>query len=153
MIFCSNCPNIYIHTLYRHFSFTWGCIFPVSILKNEENNIMILYYVIMLYYIILCSNFMISLDINNYFMFLLVKRTNIDINLTLSWGRFLLHRNQSIDMLSKSLDWFLYDRDLRHERVKEKYDYGKMESRINLLLLLEVKFHQQNTEILSAGTN
>ena len=56
-------------------------------------------------------------------------------------------------MLSKSLDWFLYDRDLRHERVKEKYDYGKMESRINLLLLLEVKFHQQNTEILSAGTN
>ena len=23
----------------------------------------------------------------------------------------------SIDLLSKSIDWFLYDRDLRHERV------------------------------------
>ena len=25
--------------------------------------------------------------------------------------------NQSIDLQSKSMDWFLYDRDLRHERV------------------------------------
>ena len=30
------------------------------------------------------------------------------------------YRNQSIDLLSKSVDWFLYDRDLRHERVKWK---------------------------------
>ena len=28
------------------------------------------------------------------------------------------HRNHSIDLLCKSLDWFLYDRDLRYERVK-----------------------------------
>ena len=27
-------------------------------------------------------------------------------------------RNQSIDLLCKLTDWFLYDRDLRHERVK-----------------------------------
>ena len=27
-------------------------------------------------------------------------------------------RNQSIDLQSKSLDWFLYDRNFRHERVK-----------------------------------
>ena len=26
-------------------------------------------------------------------------------------------RNQFIDLLSKSMDWFLYDRDLRHEKV------------------------------------
>ena len=38
--------------------------------------------------------------------------------LNLSWRRPLLSRNQSIDLLCKSIDWFLYDRDLRHERVK-----------------------------------
>ena len=27
------------------------------------------------------------------------------------------YRNQSMDLKSKSVDWFLYDRDLRHERV------------------------------------
>ena len=29
----------------------------------------------------------------------------------------LLYRNQSIDLESKSMGWFLYDRDLCHERV------------------------------------
>ena len=28
------------------------------------------------------------------------------------------YRNQSIDLLRKSMDWFLYDIGLRHERVK-----------------------------------
>ena len=37
--------------------------------------------------------------------------------LTLSWRRPLSYRNQSIDLQSKSMDWFLYDTDLRHERV------------------------------------
>ena len=40
--------------------------------------------------------------------------------LAVSRQRFLSYRNQSIDSLCKSIDWFLYDRDLRHERVKEK---------------------------------
>ena len=35
----------------------------------------------------------------------------------LSWRRSLLYRNQAIDLQSKSMDWFLYDRDLHHERV------------------------------------
>ena len=39
--------------------------------------------------------------------------------LTLSWWWSLSYRNQSIDLLCKSLDWFLYDRDLRHESVNE----------------------------------
>ena len=39
-------------------------------------------------------------------------------NLTLSWWRPLSYRNQSIDLQSKSMDWFLHDNDLRHERVK-----------------------------------
>ena len=38
--------------------------------------------------------------------------------LTLSWRRPLPYRNQSIDLLRKSMDWFLYDNDLRRERVK-----------------------------------
>ena len=37
---------------------------------------------------------------------------------TLSWLRSLSYRNQSIDLQSKPMDWFLHDRDLRHERVK-----------------------------------
>ena len=30
----------------------------------------------------------------------------------------LSYRNQSIDLQSKSMDWFLYDMKLRHQRVK-----------------------------------
>ena len=38
--------------------------------------------------------------------------------LTYQWQRSLSFRNQSIDLLCKSGDWFLYDRDLHHEKVK-----------------------------------
>ena len=40
------------------------------------------------------------------------------IFLTLSWQRPLSYRNQSIDLLRKSMDWFLYDKGVRQERVK-----------------------------------
>ena len=43
------------------------------------------------------------------------------IDLTLSWRRPLSYRNQSIDLQSKSMDWFLYDDGLRHESVKLKF--------------------------------
>ena len=39
-------------------------------------------------------------------------------SLTLSWWRPLSYRNQSIDLQSISMDWFLYDNGLRHERVE-----------------------------------
>ena len=39
-------------------------------------------------------------------------------HLTLSRRRFLSYRNDSINLLWKSMAWLLYDRDLRHERVK-----------------------------------
>ena len=42
--------------------------------------------------------------------------------LTHSWRRPLSYRNQSIDLQSKSMDWVLYDNDLRHERVKWYYE-------------------------------
>ena len=38
--------------------------------------------------------------------------------LTLSWRRQISYRNQSTDLQSKSMYWFLYDIGLRHERVK-----------------------------------
>ena len=38
--------------------------------------------------------------------------------LTISWRRPLSYRNQSFDLQRKSMDWFLYDNSLRHERVK-----------------------------------
>ena len=33
----------------------------------------------------------------------------------------LSYRNQSINLLCKSIDWFLYDRDVRHERVNSTF--------------------------------
>ena len=38
--------------------------------------------------------------------------------LTLSWRRMLSYRNQFIDLQTKSMDWFLYDKGFRNERVK-----------------------------------
>ena len=38
-------------------------------------------------------------------------------SLTLSCRRPLSYRNQSIDLQSKSMKWFLYENGLRHERV------------------------------------
>ena len=43
--------------------------------------------------------------------------------LAFSWRRFLLSRNQSIDLQSKSMDCFLYDRDLRHKRIKVNFRF------------------------------
>ena len=42
-----------------------------------------------------------------------------EFGLTLSRRRSLSYRNKSIDLQSKSMDWFLYDGDLRHERAKK----------------------------------
>ena len=52
----------------------------------------------------------------------LTKRYEIQLLIfllfTLSWRRFLSYRNQFIHLVCESMDWFLYDRDLCHERVK-----------------------------------
>ena len=46
------------------------------------------------------------------------QEKNKYVFLTLSWWGPLSYRNQSIDLLWKSMDWFLYHNGLRHERVK-----------------------------------
>ena len=43
------------------------------------------------------------------------------IPLILSWRRPLSYRNQFIDLLCKSVDWFLYNNGLLHERVKRQF--------------------------------
>ena len=46
--------------------------------------------------------------------------------LTLSWRRPLPYRSQSIDLLCKSMDWFLYDNGLRHEELNRSvYDFSE----------------------------
>ena len=47
------------------------------------------------------------------------KKVNWTVPLTLSWRRPLWYRNQPIDLQSKSMDWFLYDNGVRHERVNK----------------------------------
>ena len=54
--------------------------------------------------------------------------------LTLSRRSPLSYRNQSIDLLYKSMDWFLYDNSLRLERVKKwffHYFFDKTHQRKN----------------------
>ena len=48
---------------------------------------------------------------------ILFKVSYCTTSLMLSLRRSLSHRNQPIDLLCKSINWFLYDRDLGHERV------------------------------------
>ena len=43
-----------------------------------------------------------------------------NFTLTLSWRRSQSYRNQSIDLLCKSIDQSLHDWDLRHEKAKWK---------------------------------
>ena len=69
--------------------------------------------------------FLFLFDCSSKFSILLAKvllkswRLVFSKLLTLSGQRSLSYRNQSIDLLCKSMDWFLYDKDLRHERVKQ----------------------------------
>ena len=54
--------------------------------------------------------------------------------LTLSWRRPWSYRNQSIGLRSKSMDWFLYDNCLRHERVKSETGITKSGTRLSKIV-------------------
>ena len=41
----------------------------------------------------------------------------------------LSYRNQFINLKGKSVDWFLYDRDIRHERVMKKLTLFRLEDK------------------------
>ena len=47
-------------------------------------------------------------------------------SLTLSWRTPLSYRNQSIDLLCKSMEWFLYDNGVRHESVRSWRSFDEL---------------------------
>ena len=49
-------------------------------------------------------------------MLIFLKLLGLQFSLSFSWRKSPSYRNQYIDFLWKSMDWSLYDRDLRHER-------------------------------------
>ena len=63
------------------------------------------------------SEYNFALFLNSLVEITIQSSGNIWYILTPSLRRFLSYRNQSIDLLCKSMNWFLYDRDLRHERI------------------------------------
>ena len=67
------------------------------------------------------TNCLISIFYNTYFIirkWIFCHKLVAVRVLTLSWRRPLSYRNKSIDLQSKSMDWFPYDSSLRRERVK-----------------------------------
>ena len=57
------------------------------------------------------------------------------------------YRNQSIDLQSKSIDWFLYDIDLRHERV------NLFQHNVPFLYSLKMSEHQRSSGIFRRCRN
>ena len=62
------------------------------------------------------NNMIDNVNNKNHFYPSLVRRECS--SLTLSWWRSQSYRSKSNDFLCKSMDWFLYVSDLRHEKVK-----------------------------------
>ena len=75
-------------------------------------------------------------------MFNRVLNTPRKLVLTLSWRRSLSDKNQPIDLQSKSIDWFLHDRDLHHERVNN-VDYLTYFLKFFLLEVAIQGFHEK----------
>ena len=102
--------------IYRELLYKATYYFPFSTNKEEwnlENKFLLL---------CILSRKKIILDISSY-LFIKPFTFIVSINshsqtLTVSWWGSLSYRNQSIDLHCKSMDWFLHDRDLRHEWVK-----------------------------------
>ena len=61
----------------------------------------------------------------NRCMFMDVVLVSLMSNLTLSWLKSLRYRNQSIDLQSKSMDWFLYDRNSMMIELNRSLLFGK----------------------------
>ena len=72
--------------------------------------------------------------------------------LNLSWRRWSLsYRNSSIDLLCNSMDRSLYDRDLRHERVKNN-NPTTTSTDVVLMPLLPLK-HVKHTDLMALFSN
>ena len=65
--------------------------------------------------------------------------------LTLSWRRLLSYRNQFINLLWKSTDWFLYN-GLRHERIKIYSERNKANDSPNKFESKDVKLKTEKED-------
>ena len=73
---------------------------------------------------------------------------NFKDSLTLSWWRSPSYRNQFTDFQSKPMDWFLYDRDLRHEIVKTTiFNYIAI-LKLHLWNILEQQYVHRSTKTM-----
>ena len=63
---------------------------------------------------VMFTKFLVILFINLYHLF---NEIFINASFNFSMTESVSYRNQSIDFLCKSVDWFLCDRNLHHERV------------------------------------
>ena len=94
--------NVYYIDIYHPLQMETGAVIShCESIGEDLNNLHKQIWTLYICYVIICYTFRAS-----------------PFSLTLSWRRSLSCRNQSIDLLCKSFDWFLYDRDLRNERVK-----------------------------------
>ena len=83
------------------------------------------------------------------------------ITLTLSWRTPLSYRNQSIDLLCKSIDWFLHDNSFRHLKVKVVFvdttcltlQYLKKNNPLHLYINLKPQIIKIFNEILNLVDN
>ena len=69
--------------------------------------------------------------------------------LALLWRRPLSYRNQSTDLLWKSVNWFLYDSSFRHERVQEIFQTSLLFSRNHWHCNENYLFMVQSNEIFT----
>ena len=78
---------------------------------------------------------------------------HVHSSLTLSRRRPLSYRNQSTDLLRKSMDWFLYDNGLRLERVKSSVEKELYSNSLNELQLqrLSIIVAHSSRELIYVG--
>ena len=69
-------------------------------------------------------------------------------HLTFLWRWSLAYRNQSIEFHCNSMDWFLYDRDLRRERVNTIHDQAAELFYKNVYACLLILLHWTWTQVL-----
>ena len=119
-----------VYNIYKHFYIFRGGFLHLKHWKyhRKSYNISILYLlwlkVIVKYWKLVSIDFLMY---GNIFFQFMANRWNTHIFPThgfflfvvvLSWRKSLSYKNQSIDLLFKSMDWFLYNRDLCNERNK-----------------------------------
>ena len=88
----------------------------------------------------------------NYVLYFKLSQENffpnlVKVTLTLSWWSSLSCRNLSIDFWSRSMDWFLYYWDLRHERINH-VNLNPFSSNVPLLYPQKTSENQRFSNVL-----